>query len=156
MFAQQESITKREVERRVPYLRLTTDVERRRHRRHDLEDRNLPVERWDALRGCGEELGTIVDLSATGLKFKCKSTTLRVDSHVRIKLNLPPFAGISPFIDHDHELSPKCDWVGWMVVTRITHNPDTGMTEVAGRLVDMDDMDRGMLGLYLSTQPLAA
>jgi len=28
--------------------------------------------------------------------------------------------------------------------------------EVAGRLVDMDEMDRGMLGLYLSTQPLAA
>ena len=28
--------------------------------------------------------------------------------------------------------------------------------EVAGRLLDMEDMDRGMLGLYLSTQPLAA
>jgi hypothetical protein len=28
--------------------------------------------------------------------------------------------------------------------------------EVAGRLVDMDELDRGMLSLYLSTQPLAA
>jgi hypothetical protein len=28
--------------------------------------------------------------------------------------------------------------------------------DVAGRLVDMEEMDRGMLGLYLSTQPLAA
>ena len=28
--------------------------------------------------------------------------------------------------------------------------------EIAGRLVDMADTDRGMLGLYLSTQPLAA
>ena len=28
--------------------------------------------------------------------------------------------------------------------------------ELAGRLLDMEDMDRGMLGLYLSTQPLAA
>ena len=28
--------------------------------------------------------------------------------------------------------------------------------DVAGRLVDMDEIDRGMLGLYLSTQPLAA
>jgi hypothetical protein len=28
--------------------------------------------------------------------------------------------------------------------------------DVAGRLADMDDIDRGMLGLYLSTQPLAA
>jgi hypothetical protein len=33
---------------------------------------------------------------------------------------------------------------------------DASHTEVAGRLVDMDEMDRGMLGLYLSTQPLAA
>ena len=28
--------------------------------------------------------------------------------------------------------------------------------EIAGRLVDMEELDRGMLGLYLSTQPLAA
>ena len=29
------------------------------------------------------------------------------------------------------------------------------VTEIAGRLVDMDELDRGMLGLYLSTQPLS-
>ena len=28
--------------------------------------------------------------------------------------------------------------------------------DIAGRLIDMDEIDRGMLGLYLSTQPLAA
>ena len=28
--------------------------------------------------------------------------------------------------------------------------------DLAGRLIEMDDLDRGMLGLYLSTQPLAA
>ena len=28
--------------------------------------------------------------------------------------------------------------------------------DVAGRLIDMDEMDRGMLSLYLSTQPIAA
>jgi hypothetical protein len=33
---------------------------------------------------------------------------------------------------------------------------DTRSYDIAGRLVDMDEMDRGMLGLYLSTQPLAA
>ena len=33
---------------------------------------------------------------------------------------------------------------------------DNKQYDVAGRLVDMDEMDRGMLGLYLSTQPLAA
>ena len=31
-----------------------------------------------------------------------------------------------------------------------------GDLDIAGRLVDMDEVDRGMLGLYLSTQPLAA
>jgi hypothetical protein len=30
------------------------------------------------------------------------------------------------------------------------------MYELGGRLVDMEEIDRGMLGLYLSTQPLAA
>ena len=41
-----------------------------------------------------------------------------------------------------------------MAVARVTRI-DNGM-DIAGRLVDMDEMDRGMLGLYLSTQPLAA
>jgi hypothetical protein len=31
-----------------------------------------------------------------------------------------------------------------------------GEFEIAGRLLDMEEMDRGMLCLYLSTQPLAA
>ena len=31
-----------------------------------------------------------------------------------------------------------------------------GELEIAGRLVDMEEIDRGMLGLYLSTQPMAA
>jgi hypothetical protein len=33
---------------------------------------------------------------------------------------------------------------------------DANHVDVAGKLVDMDDLDRGMLGLYLSTQPIAA
>ncbi len=161
MFAQHQQETmersiERSVERRNPFMSLTSDVERRRHRRHDLEDRNLPVERWDAVREQGVEIGTIVDLSSTGLRFKCKSTTLKADSHVRVRLLLPTSAGISPFIDHDHDMAPKSDWVGWMVITRVTKNKESGMTEIAGRLVDMDEMDRGMLGLYLSIQPLAA
>ena len=51
-------------------------------------------------------------------------------------------------------LQPKREWVGWMAVARVNNVP--GGTEVAGRLVDMDEMDRSMLGLYLSTQPIAA
>jgi hypothetical protein len=29
-------------------------------------------------------------------------------------------------------------------------------SDVAGRILDMREMERGMLGLYLSTQPMAA
>jgi hypothetical protein len=42
-----------------------------------------------------------------------------------------------------------------MAVSRVS-SVGKGQAEVAGRLVDMDEMDRGMLGLYLSTQPMAA
>ena len=155
MFAQQSKVVEKS-DRQVSFMSLTSDVERRRHRRHDLECREIAVERWDAAREQGVEIGTLVDLSASGLKFKTRQSGLRADSHVRVRLNLPNFAGISPFIDHENGMAPKSEWVGWMVITRVIKNIDTGMTEVAGRLVDMDEMDRGMLGLYLSTQPLAA
>ena len=66
------------------------------------------------------------------------------------------YAGICPFIDSsDKQLQPKREWVGWMAVARVS-KIDEKNVDVAGRLVDMDEMDRGMLGLYLSTQPLAA
>ena len=55
----------------------------------------------------------------------------------------------------DQQLQPKREWVGWMDVARV-NKVDDKHVDVAGRLVDMDEMDRGMLGLYLSTQPLAA
>ena len=48
-------------------------------------------------------------------------------------------------------------WLGWLSVARVRPAQDRrDEVEIAGRLVDMDEMDRGMLGLYLSTQPLAA
>jgi hypothetical protein len=43
-----------------------------------------------------------------------------------------------------------------MAVARVIKVDGGKEVDVAGRLVDMDEMDRGMLGLYLSTQPLAA
>ena len=42
-----------------------------------------------------------------------------------------------------------------MVVTRVERRDD-GFTDIAGRLVDMDEVEQGMFGLYLSTQPMAA
>lgn len=137
------------------FMALAGNCERRLHRRHDVEDQDLVVERWDAMRQTGTTLGTIVDISASGVRFKTKIKDIRPDSHIRLRLNLPPFAGISPFVDLAHEMQPKTDWVGWLVVTRIEERDD-GMVNIAGRLVDMDEIDRGMFGLYLSLQPLAA
>jgi hypothetical protein len=69
---------------------------------------------------------------------------------------LPDYAGISPFIDaSSSDMKPRRDWIGWMAVARV-QKADNGEYNVAGRLVDMEDLDRGMLSLYLSTQPLAA
>ena len=129
-------------------------AERRKYRRHDLEQRDLQVQRWDAARQLGTDIGQIIDLSATGLKFKTASTAFRTDSHIRVRLDLPPYAGIAPFFGAEDQHA-RTDWSGWLVVTRIQQVFD-GSYEVAGRLMDMDEMNRGMLGLYLSTQPLAA
>lgn len=130
-------------------------LERREHRRHDLEGQGIAVERFDG-RG-GKSLGRLVDLSAGGLRLRAPiDANVRPDQQIRVRLELPNFAGIAPFIDRSGDsLRPRREWVGWMAVSRVIP-AGPGQTEVAGRLVDMDDMDRGMLSLYLSTQPLAA
>ena len=131
-------------------------AERREHRRHDLEQQDLCIDRWDGARRSGETFGQIVDLSAGGVRIRTEQTNIRPDQQVRVRLELPVYAGISPFIDsNSKELQPKREWVGWMAVARV-NKVDEKRVDVAGRLVDMDEMDRGMLGLYLSTQPLAA
>ena len=129
--------------------------DRREHRRHDLEQQSIPVERWDGRRGA-DVIGRIVDISAGGVRLRTRQRDLRPDHQLRVRLELPPFAGISPFIDTAAgRAEPKQEWVGWMAVCRVIDTGD-GECEIAGRLLDMEEMDRGMLGLYLSTQPLAA
>ena len=134
-------------------LQNDTGIDRRQFRRHDLEQQGVPVMRWDGARREGEVLGKIVDLSAGGLRIRTDAGNIKPDSQIRLRMELPEFAGISPFID-SNALKPKREWVGWMAVTRVIKVGDH--VDVAGRLVDMDEMDRGMLGLYLSAQPLAA
>jgi hypothetical protein len=131
-------------------------AERREHRRHDMEQQGIPIDRWDGARRVGQSFGQIVDLSAGGVRIRTDQTNIRADQQVRVRIELPVYAGIAPFIDaSDHHLQPKREWVGWMAIARVIKTDD-GAVDVAGRLVDMDEMDRGMLGLYLSTQPLAA
>jgi hypothetical protein len=129
--------------------------DRREHRRHDLEQQGIPVERFDGRRGA-DVIGRIVDISAGGVRIRTTRRGLRTDYQVRVRLELPAFAGISPFIDTAAgRPEPKQEWVGWMAVCRVIETAD-GEFEIAGRLLDMEEMDRGMLGLYLSTQPIAA
>jgi hypothetical protein len=133
-----------------------SNSDRREHRRHDLEQQAITVERWDGHRRAGEVLGKIVDISAGGVRIRTEAAEVKPDQHIRVRVALPTYAGISPFTAPSTTgLQPKGDWVGWMTVARVISLKE-GQKEVAGRLVDMDEMDRGMLGLYLSTQPLAA
>lgn len=130
--------------------------ERREHRRHDLDQQSIPVERWDGTRRVGKSFGRIVDLSAGGVRIRTDQKNVKVDHQIRVRLELPAYAGIHPFIDASgSNLEPKGEWIGWMAVARVK-SVDEQQIEVAGRLVDMDEIDRGMLKLYLSTQPLAA
>ena len=133
------------------------NADRREHRRHDMEQQGIQVSRWDGTKRAPKEFGRLVDLSAGGVRIRTNQTNVKPDGQIRVRLELPAYAGISPFIDASSETpQPKREWVGWMSIARVRPSARQGEVELAGRLVDMDDMDRGMLGLYLSTQPLAA
>jgi len=139
-----------------PRLSQSSGRDRRKHHRHDLETQEIMVERWDTLKSQTLPLGKILDISAGGVRFRTTQKTVRADQQIRVRLELPSYAGISPFIAPSSAgLQPRADWIGWVTVSRVIPVDDQEV-EIAGRLVDMDEMDRGMLGLYLSTQPLAA
>jgi hypothetical protein len=130
------------------------NVERREHRRHDLEPQQITVKRWDGKKK--EEMGNVVDLSSGGVRIRANECGIRPDQQIRLRLELPNYAGISPFVDTTgRSARPRNEWEGWMVVTRVQRRLD-GTWDIGGRLMDMEELDRGMLGLYLSTQPLAA
>jgi hypothetical protein len=130
--------------------------ERRAYRRHDLEQQGISVDRWDGSRRLGKTFGHLVDLSAGGVRIRTEESNVKPDSQIRVRLSLPDYAGISPFVDTSgSDARPKKEWVGWMTVARVLP-VDNKSVDVAGQLVDMEEMDRGMLKLYLSTQPLAA
>ena len=130
-------------------------LERRAHRRHDLNQQYIPVERWDVRSKAGTVVGQVVDMSSGGMRIRTQAP-VRADQQIRLRLKLPSYAGISPFIDTTTGVAKaKNEWIGWMAVCRVARIDDKTY-ELGGRLIEMDDLDRGMLGLYLSTQPLAA
>jgi hypothetical protein len=131
-------------------------ADRREHRRYDMEQQSIRIDRWEGASKSQVALGQVVDLSAGGVRIRTTQANLKADRQIRVRLELPVFSGICPFVDTTggHPIG-KREWVGWMAVARVEPTRDGGY-EVAGRLVDMEEIDRGMLGLYLSTQPLAA
>lgn len=143
-----------------PKFKISVDSngsDRREHRRHDLEPQGISVARWDGSKRVPKEFGRIVDLSAGGVRIRTNQTNVKADGQIRLRLELPAYAGICPFVDTSAGTpQPKKEWVGWLSIARVKPAENRDEVEVAGRLVDMDEMDRGMLGLYLSTQPLAA
>lgn len=138
-----------------PFRSLPPGQDRRKHRRQDLEMANVLVERYDGPMKGGRPLGMAIDLSASGIRIRVRNPEMKVGSQIRIKLCLPSYAGITPFVAADGSGNGCNDWTGWLTVTRMT-KVDSDLWDVAGRLVDMREIDRGMLKLYLSAHPLAA
>jgi hypothetical protein len=130
--------------------------ERREHRRYELGGQTLSVNRWDTRKREPLNFGYLMDLSAGGVRVRTNQANIKPDHQIRVRLEMPSYAGICPFVEtHTGAAKPKNEWVGWLAVSRVQKLTETEY-DVAGRLIDMDEMDRGMLGLYLSTQPLAA
>ncbi len=130
-------------------------VERRGHRRHDMEQAEIVVQQFDHATGQARPCGRLTNLSAGGMRFRAGDIQLRPGQQICVRLELPVYAGISPFIDTTaEEPKPINHWTGWLTATRIARINER-QVEIAGEFADMNDLDRGMLGLYLSLQPIA-
>src|SRR5215213_1476551 len=106
-----------------PGMKLTVEsngAERREHRRHDLELSGISVDRWDGNKRSGKTFGQLLDLSAGGVRIRTEQTDVKPDNQIRVRIELPTFAGISPFVDTTKKnMEPKREWVGWMAVARV-------------------------------------
>jgi hypothetical protein len=129
--------------------------ERRRHRRH------APVTSTATAPGAiRSDLGSIVDLSVSGLRLVTQDPSLKPGTSVDIRLRLPEHAGVRPFAgnadqDGGLRLRPADEWAGQLLIRRRIDRED-GTFEIGGELTGISAIDRGMLGLYLSIQPVAA
>jgi PilZ domain len=140
----------------VEYATIKILPERRQHRRCEIDNNRILVERFDSTNrfAGGKPLGHLVNISAGGVCIKTAENNLKIGSQIRIRMTLPSYAGIMPFVSQDGSCRGTNEWSGWMTVVRVSKVD--GAYEIAGRMVDMREIDRGMLGLYLSAQPLAA
>src|SRR6185437_7198254 len=87
--------------------------ERRKHRRHDLEPQTIVVNKFDGHGGI--DFGQVVDMSSGGICIRTRQANIRPDQQIRVRVQLPTYAGISPFVDISSGAArPKTEWIGWM------------------------------------------
>src|SRR4051794_15112359 len=95
-------------------------IERRTHRRYDLEHQAITLDRWNGNTRSRVTFGQIVDLSAGGAPTPPPQPTPPPDPQARAPPEPPPYPGICPFVDPaGGEPRPKREWTGWMTVARI-------------------------------------
>src|SRR5260221_5987118 len=102
--------------RAARHFKVQSDVssEQREHRRYDLGGQTLSVNRWDANRRATAPLGYLMDLSAGAVRVRTDQPNIKADSQIRVRLDLPSYAGISPFIDTEAgQPEPKTEGTGW-------------------------------------------
>ena len=130
-------------------------IDRRDGRRFDVEGWDVSLDRCDGQSDAAVPFGKVLDLSAGGVRVRTARADVHPDQQIHVRLALPDTGGICPFVDRSAgHVKPAREWTGWLSVRRVRQVG--GAFEVAGRLVDMEAMDRDMLRLYLSAQPMAA
>lgn len=130
-------------------------LERRRFRRQDMEALHVAIERVGARAGMVDRLGQLMDLSPGGMRIRTTANDLASGTQLKVRLQLPAYAGISPFVAGDGSGKGTNEWCGRIEVVR-AYRIAEDKWDVACRTLDMREIDRGMLTLYLSAHPLAA
>src|SRR3981081_4260598 len=99
-----------------PQLKLASEPagsERREHRRYELGGQTLSVNRWDGRRRDTLDLGYLMDLSAGGVRVRTAEANIKPDHQIRVRLEMPSYAGICPFLESDgQQAKPKNEWIG--------------------------------------------
>lgn len=130
-------------------------LERRRFRRQDMESLHVTIERVGTSPGVVDLLGQLMDLSPGGMRIRTSAADLVAGTQLKVRLQLPAYAGISPFVAADGSGKGTNEWTGRVEVVRLYRIAEDKW-DVACQTVDMREIDRGMLTLYLSAHPLAA
>src|SRR5262245_41611880 len=103
----------------------TPPQERRRHRRHLLECHGIKVSQHNPRRSESDTIGQLVDMSSGGVRIRTSIPSIRPDQQIRVRLDLPAYAGICPFVDTaTGSAQPKNQWVGWLAVSRVNRTED--------------------------------